>query len=355
MRRVTMIVLSAVLIYGSLDLQLPQREIPGQCRRGVSWGSFCDAAAVAVPDSALMSGLPGLGMTLKGGQDGTVLKDLTIEGEDMISVVFARPELVLDLPLRKAPGLVWDDSWEKTDLFGSLLRMTAFDGPECLARPWLSLFVSGKVAVFRPEAGSASSWKLTLADSRGKMVRTYEGKGKQAGEIVWDGRTTDGTPATPGLTYSFVVETTDRAGNIRTFVSEGFEIPPYMLVEERETILVFSGDMISSRKAANVPRQSGVQGVFPSESRGSRMARTTPEPLLIEAASWLNQSGTAVSPVLVVATARTAELAESLAEYVSVSIEKMLAGDPGRISCSARVRDDAPDNGTVTIAVTRQF
>ncbi len=350
MRRVTMIAFSAVLISGSLDLPLLR---PGLSRQGSFQGSSCVAAVVAVPDSVLTRGLPGSGMTLKGGQDGTVLKDLTIEGEDMISVVFDRPELVLDLPLRKAPGLGWEDSWEKTDLFASLLGMTAFDGPECLARPWLSLFVSGKVAVFRPETGGASSWKLTLADSRGKIVRSYEGKGRPAGEIVWDGRTADGSPATPGLTYSFVMETTDRAGNIRTYVSEGFEIPPYMLVEERETILVFSGDMISSRKSADIPKQTGAPGDFPSESRTSRVNRATPEPLLIEAASWLNQSGSAVSPVVVVTTARTAELAKYLAEYVSASIEKMLAGDPGRISFSARVRDDAPDNGTVTIAVTR--
>src|SRR5438552_8489738 len=43
-------------------------------------------------------------MTLKGGQEGTVFRNLTIEGEDRIHVDFDRPELVLDLDPAKAPG-----------------------------------------------------------------------------------------------------------------------------------------------------------------------------------------------------------------------------------------------------------
>ena len=48
-------------------------------------------------------------------------------------------------------------------------------------------------------------------------------------EITWDGRSSRGEPVTPGLTYSYVFEAFDRAGNKRNFVGEGFRLTAYRL------------------------------------------------------------------------------------------------------------------------------
>ncbi len=45
------------------------------------------------------------GMTLRGGQEGTVFRTLTIEGEDRVHVDFERPALDLDLDPTKVAGL----------------------------------------------------------------------------------------------------------------------------------------------------------------------------------------------------------------------------------------------------------
>lgn len=76
-------------------------------------------------------------------------------------------------------------------------------------------------------------------------------------------------------------------------------------------------------------------------------------PLLVEAATWLNQAPVPSRPIRVTASARTLDEAKSLATMVASAITPHLVGDPARVQTAADVRPDAPEGGTVVIACVK--
>lgn len=278
-------------------------------------------------------------MTLQGGAEGTAFHSLTVQGEDRIHLEFDRPELRLELDPMKAPGLdhgTAADVLERSapEYTAPLLALSTADRSPCLARPYLREFASGAVARFRPEVTHVERWKLMVADSRGETVSTFEGRGDPPREIAWDGRTRSGALVTPGLTYSYVFEAYDRAGNRRHFVGEGFRVSAYRLETPSGPVLVFSGAALA-------------------QDRGPRAAAagtsTTP-PVLLEAASWLNQATDLRRPIRVTATARSFEQASTLATSVTRQLAALTAGDPARLQGGTEVQADAPEDGTLRIA-----
>jgi hypothetical protein len=274
-------------------------------------------------------------MKLRGGEEGTIFKSLRIEGEDRVRIEFERPPLALDLDPKKAPGLDWESfqtvlDRNGLDLFTPYLLQSAVTRPPRFAWPWFDGFATGSVARFRPLVEGVARWRLTVANSRGETVATFEGKGKPPKEIGWDGKSVNGGPAAPGLTYSYVLEAYDKAGNKRNFVGDGFQIPPY---------LVHSSD--------------GVSMLFSvTELRGAATTTAAPTPpLLFEAASWINQTSSTGRVVRVEVTARSFEEASAAAESVLSYLRPLILGDPARVQPVTRVEPDATDGGTVVIAV----
>ena len=281
--------------------------------------------------------------TLRGGQEGTVFKSLTIEGEDRVHVDFERPELKLDLDLDKAPGLDWGSAADvlnrtATDLDAPLVGLSAKQTNPYLGRPWLSEFATGPVARFHPAAEGVDHWKLVVVDSKGTAVRTFAGKGDPPKEIDWDGRNASGMPVTPGLTYSYVFEAHDKAGNKRNVVGQGFAVTAYRVDAPEGPTLLFSATELQS--TAGTPNASAAPG-------GSEMP--TAPPILLEAASWMNQAELSRS-IKVTATARSQELADALASNVKRALTALVLGNPARLDAVALVEADAPESGTLAIA-----
>jgi len=280
------------------------------------------------------------GMTLRAGQDGTVFKSLTVEGEDRIHFEFERPPLTLELDPGKAPGLDLGgarDVLDRTlpDLTGPLCALSARQPSPYVAHPWLAHFATGAVARFRPEVKGVERWRLTVANSKGETVALYQGKGEPPREIAWDGRSTSGAPVVPGLTYSYVLEAHDRAGNKRNFVGEGFKVSAYRLQTPDGPMMVFSA------------RELGAES---DPGRAASAVGPVTPPILLEAATWINQQPRTAQPVRVTATARSFEQANALAANVARQMAPHLMGDPARIQAIAEVQPDAPDGGTVRIA-----
>ena len=280
-------------------------------------------------------------MTLKGGQEGTVFGNLTVEGEDRIHFEIERPQLALDLDPEHAPGLDWGsarDVLDRTtpDLFTPLVATSSKASSPFLGRPWLSEFSSGAVARFRPDVQGVERWKLVVVDARGQSVTTFNGTGNPPENITWDGRSQNGSAVSPGLTYSYVFEAFDRAGNKRNFVGPGFSVTAYRLETPAGTTLMFSA------------RQLGA--AFTGEANGSSSAAAmgTP-PILLEAASWLNQSERITKPIQVTAKARSYEQANRLATLTVRALAPNLIGDPARIKLVAINEPTAPEDGTVSI------
>src|SRR5207247_7779010 len=122
--------------------------------------SRCDATAGTARDATLSNATPGAthpnlkstssdgGMSIRGGQEGTVLKSLTVEGEDRIHLEIERPTLKLDLDPLEAPGLELGnarDVLDRTapDLCAPLVASTAQEPPPFVAGPWLQQSASG--------------------------------------------------------------------------------------------------------------------------------------------------------------------------------------------------------------------
>src|SRR5690349_2762382 len=201
---------------------------------------------VSAPGATSSNASEDSSMTIRGGQTGKEFRSMTVEGEDRVHVDFGRPELNLDLDPEDVPGLTRGtalDVLDRTvpDLASPLVALSAQDRSPYLARPWLREFATGSVARFRPAVKGVVRWKLLVADSRGQTVASFEGTGDPPKEIAWDGRTKSGAPVTPGLTYSYVFEAHDRAGNKRNFVGQGFAVSAYRVDSPSGQTLVLSG------------------------------------------------------------------------------------------------------------------
>jgi hypothetical protein len=183
-------------------------------------------------------------------------------------------------------------------------------------------------------------WTFTVADSRGQTVATFAGKGNPPDEIAWDGKTVSGDPVVPGLTYSYVMEAFDRAGNKRNFVGQGFQIGAYRIEGTNGTTLVFSGsDLLTT--------EGGAWGGSVTQLRSGSQAAP---PILVEAASWINQSPRTKNPVRVTVTARSYEQATRLTTQVTEALRPLLLEDPANLQAVTDVRPDAPAEGTMRIS-----
>ncbi len=279
-------------------------------------------------------------MTIPAGEEGAVFKDLVVEGEDLIQIEFERPELHIDVDPQSAPGLHWGSTQEildrnQPDLVSPLVGLFAYEHFSYHARPWLDLFASDDIVRFRPSVTDLERWKLTIANSRGETVASFEGKGKPPDEIGWDGGSLDGEPVPPGLTYSYVFEAFDRAGNKRNFVGEGFELPPYCVEEGQELVMLFSGRELSSQTGLSYARHP------------------VPPPMLLDVANRINQSEKVERPVRLETKARSFDKARVLAETVVEVLDPLILGGKARIQSVTLVEPDAPSEGAIKVVVPR--
>lgn len=268
-------------------------------------------------------------MTLKGGEEGTVFRSLTVEGEDRIHIEVERPPLRLELDPEKAPGLDWGtarDVLDRTtpDLDAPFLTASAVETSPYVARPWLERFSVGPVARFQPDVKGVEHWKLTVVNARAEVVASYQGRGEPPRELTWDGRLAAGGTLMPGATYSYVLEARDKAGNKRNFVGEGFRTSAIRFEGPGTPSLAFTGRELEARS-----------GAAPT--------------IVLEAASWLNQWPAAQSGVRVEAIGKSADEANSLASRVTAALAPSLLGDPARIRSVITVLPDAPEGGAVRI------
>lgn len=277
----------------------------------------------AAPDST---------MNIKAGQGGKDFESITVEGEDRVRVQFERPPLEIDLDFASAPGLDWESVWdvlgaESFDAVSPVLERPVFERTPYAPRPWLDEFRTGPVARFKPDVSGVQRWSLEVADSRGKTVARFGGDGKPPKEIAWDGTTTDGTPARADLTYSYVLNASDKAGNKRSFLGDSFTVPPRVIETKDGVGLSFA---ISTESTASVSPA-----------------------LALEVASRLNQAGDPSKPVHVEVTAPTFQIAKSIAEDVLAALRPNLLGDPSRIVAVTNVDAGGGEHASVTIRTAR--
>jgi hypothetical protein len=287
-------------------------------------------------------------MSLKGGEEGTVFRSLTVQGEDRIHIEVERPALRLDVDPDKAPGLdrgTVKDVLDRTqpDLETPLLAGTSREECAWVAHPWLAHFPEGAVARFRPTVTHIERWKLVVVNARAESVAVFQGTGDPPKELTWDGRSTRGAtpeqasrPVLPGVSYSYVFEARDRAGNRRNFVGEGFRVTAFRYStrgaapeEGSGPVLVFSGLEL---------QKPGGAAYGPDEA----------PPIVLEAATAVNQEPLS-RPVRIEVTARSAEEANALGRRLVRWLSPVVIGDPARLQAVAVVQPDAPTGAAVML------
>lgn len=283
------------------------------------------------------------GMVLEGGASGTALRSLTVEGEDRIQFEFERPTLRIDFDASRVTGLELGSALavlgrSEPELVPMLLASSAGRSSPYLARPWLSNFASGGLARFQPQLEDVDRWTLSVADSRGEPVASFSGKGNPPDEIVWDGKTLSGGSAVPGLTYSYVLEAFDRAGNKRNFVGSGFQVPAYRVGGPDQATLVMSAADLAAAESAGWASGHTSGGAGP-----------TP-PILLETASWLNQGTVSSTPIRVTVMARSYDQASALGDRVAEWMRREVACDPSLVQVATDVRPDAPAAAMIQVS-----
>jgi hypothetical protein len=278
------------------------------------------AETTATPDST---------MRIKAGESGKNFNSITVEGEDRVKVNFDRPELKLDVDPSKAPGLDWESVWaalgaDEFNFVDPMLTRSVYERSLYAPRPWLDNFHNGAIATFRPDVNGVETWGLEVADSRGKTVARFQGDGKPPKEITWDGTTIDGGAARSDLTYSYVLNATDKAGNKRSFVGDSFQIPPHLTENKNGVAMSFS---------------------VPVESATDRV----PDAVVLEAATRLNQNVAPNVPVKIEVTAPSFSIAKSIADEVVATLQPHLYGESSRISVLTTVDTGGAERASVTI------
>ena len=285
-------------------------------------------ATAASPDSTRA-------MILKGGEEGTVFRTLTVEGEDRIHIEVERPVLRLDVDPAKAPGLdrgTVRDVLDRTapDLEAPFIASTAREASPWVGHPWLAHFPEGAVARFRPAVSHVERWRLLVVNARAESVAVFRGEGDPPREIAWDGRSSDGTPVLPGASYSYVFEARDKAGNKRNFVGEGFRVNTFRYDTPQGPVLVFAGTELD---------RPGGAAWGPDE---------TP-PIVTQLASELNQVPSD-RRVRIEVTARSTEEANTLGRRLMRWMGPQLLGDPARLESVGFVASDAPVGAAVRVS-----
>jgi len=283
-------------------------------------GKPSDRRTAATPDST---------MRIEAGAEGKNFNSITVQGEDRVRVQFDRPELKLDVDPSTAPGLDWESVWavlgaDSYDFVNPLLARSAYDRSPYAPRPWLDSFSDGPVARFRPDLKDVEKWALEVADSRGQTVARFQGSGKPPKEIAWDGNTTDGKPARSDLTYSYVLNAADKAGNKRSFVGDSFQLPPHITEGKDGVSMSFS---------------------VPVAGADERVSSA----VILEAATRLNHGATPATPVRVEVTAPTFNIAKSIADEVVATLQPHLYGEPSRVAVTTQVDAGSAELASVTI------
>lgn len=304
-------------------------------RNTVGWvAALCTLSAsqvaISAPAKAKKTAAADSTMNIKAGQGGKDFDSITVEGEDRVRVQFERPPLKIEIDPASAPGLDWESvldvlGAESFDFVSPVLERPVFERTPYAPRPWLEEFRSGPVARFRPEVSGVERWSLEVADSRGQTVARFDGAGKPPKEIAWNGTTSDGTPARADLTYSYVLNASDKAGNKRSFLGDSFKVPPRMIESKDGIGLSFS-----------VPTDASVSPA-----------------LALEVASRLNQAGDPNQPVRVEVTAPTFQLAKSIADEMVATLRPHLLGDPARITAITNVDTGGGGQASITVRIPR--
>lgn len=170
---------------------------------------------------------------------------------------------------------------------------------------WINEMTGTPVATFYsadPEGHEVKTWALAITDFRGSQCRTFGGKGNPPNTVDWDGMTDQGSMLKVGYPYSYVFSITDKGTNTYNYAGVSFRIPALDYRQEGDRVLEIAGGQLFVRGETEL-----------TDSGEKWLIRATDE---IRQHPW--------SPIRVIVTAETTQLADLRADQVATFLAEAL-------------------------------
>jgi hypothetical protein len=211
------------------------------------------------------------------------------------------------------------------------LELLASDQPPHF---WIPEMARTPVASFYPgdpEGHEVKSWSLAVTDFRGSPFRTYRGGGRPPARLEWDGLGDNGEMLRVGYPYSYVFTVTDKGTNTYNHAGVSFRIPALDYRRDGDRVLEIAGGELFER-GETAPTEAGER--------------------------WLVRAGDEIrqhpwSPVRVIATAETLDLAEQRADGVAAFLAESLILPREQVETEAVQQPDlrAEMDGSVAVVI----
>ena len=199
---------------------------------------------------------------------------------------------------------------------------------------WIAEMARTPVARFYPtdpEGHEIRAWSLTVTDFRGSPFKTYSGKKQPPEFLTWDGVGDGGEMLKVGYPYSYVFSVTDKGTNTYNYAGVSFRIPALDYRREGDRVLELAGGELFARQ------DSG---------------------LTDDGQDWLTRSADEIrrhpySPIRVVVTAETLDLAEQRADIVAGYLAESMILPREQVETEAVQRPDlrAEMDGSVAVVI----
>jgi len=173
--------------------------------------------------------------------------------------------------------------------------------PHC----WIPEMATTPVATFYPtdpEGHKVKDWSLSVTDFRGSPFRTFSGGGEAPKRLDWDGLGDNGEMLQVGYPYSYVFTVKDKGTNTYNHAGVSFRIPALDYRQEGDRVLEIAGGQLFVRNETDLT-PSGEKWLI----RASDEIRNHP-----------------YSPVRVIVTAETMDLAVERADHVATFLASAL-------------------------------
>jgi hypothetical protein len=273
------------------------------------------------------------------GQSGAVLPEMVVEAQNRVRQTIEKSSFEFTLDAANVDSLhsaMDEEALAVSPVSGLQPHLNNLEPLRSEQPPhfWLPEFPTQPVATFypeEPEGHRIRDWRLVITDFRGSPARTFSGKGQAPAVLHWDGQTDHGEILQVGYPYSYVFSTTDRGTNTYNHAGESFRLPALDYRQGGDRVLAIAGGELFPR------RESSLTG---------------------KGEDWLRRTADEIrrhpySPVRVVVTAETRDLAEQRAELVAFHLADSMILPREQIETRAEQKPDlrAEMDGSVAVFI----
>ena len=268
------------------------------------------------PDVAVADGGAGPGAGQSGdeftsaGESGAALPEMVVEAENEVRQEIEKGTFEFDLDAAAVDSFFTAMDEEVLGVspvsglqphLNNLEKLTSDQPPHF----WIPEMATTPVATFYPtdpEGHKVKEWSLSVTDFRGSPFRTFSGGGEAPKRLDWDGLGDNSEMLQVGYPYSYVFTVTDKGTNTYNHAGVSFRIPALDYRQDGDRVLEIAGGQLFVRNETKLTASG--------------------EKWLVRASDEIRHHP--YSPVRVIVTAETMDLAVERADHVATFLASAL-------------------------------